>query len=546
MPKKRSPAPVQPAASAPPGRPELWIFSLSLTLRLAHLFLYKDDFWLRTPLLDDNVFFAWSETIMKEGWLAKSLGVFHLNPCYPYLLALLGKLVGRGPVLVFSLQHVLGAFAPVLCFRLSDRLFGRRAAWLAAGLAAFYGPAFFFESRYLGELFIYVLNLGFLCALLEAEEAPTPEPWFTAAGLALGLSAVFRPTGLILLPLAAAWGAWALRGRRLALSRSAFLFAVMVWLPLLPFQWRNHKVDPASGWGLTTASGGVNLFMGNNPEADGLNKPAAFVHGGPEQQYEDYTREAERLKGRKMSAKEVDRYWSSRARQWFSARPAEAWALVWRKAGYFWNHREPPDNFFPSIFQKYCALGGVPLIGWALIAPAGLWGALLAGRRSGAWLLRGYLLAYLAVNALFFVLSRYRFPAAAALIPFSALALARLSEAAQEKAWGRAALLALLLAPCLWLTRLPLIGEEDLAVSHYSMAVIYANQGWQEKAVEQYHEAIKADASFAAAYLNLGVLQAQRGQLPESVWALEKAATLDQDPERVKQIRRSLELIKKR
>lgn len=520
-------------------RPDVLVFLGALALRLLHLFLYKDDFWLRTPLLDDNLFVAFSEVISREGWKAPSLGTFYLNPAYPYFLAGLRAAAGTGPILVFLVQHVLGALAPVLLFHLTLRLFDRKTALIAGVLAAAYGPAFFFESRFLGEHFIYLFNAAFLLCLLLAKDSAGPLPWWFAAGLCLGLSAVFRPTGLVLMPIALLWGLAAVRPwRRLGVCLA--LFALALWLPLLPFQLRNRAVDPAAGFGLTTASGGVNLFMGNNPEADGLNSPASFVHGGPGHQYQDYVAEAERMSGRKLTAGEMDRYWRGRALQWFRARPARAWGLVLRKAGYFWNHKEPPDNFFLAIFHKFTTLSGFPLPGWGWVAPLGLLGMLLGlADLKRNWPLQLYVLAYVAVNALFFVLSRYRFPAAAALIPFAALALARLHESARARAWKRLALLGALAAPCFWLCRLTLIGEEDAAVTHYSMAVIYANQGWKDQAVEEYRLSLRADPRFAASYLNMGLLLADLGRSGEAAAALDSAAGLERDPARAEQIRRT-------
>lgn len=518
-------------------RLDLGLFLGALALRLLHLFLYKDDFWLRTPLLDDNLFLSFSEVISREGWKAPSLGTFYLNPAYPYFLAGLRAVAGAGPTVVFCVQHVLGALTPVLLFHLADRLFERKAALIAGVLAAVYGPALFFESRYLGEHFIYLFNAGFLLALLLARQSARPPAWWALAGLCLGLSSVFRPTGLILLPIAGLWGLATVRPWQ-RLGACFALFALSLWLPLLPFQLRNRAVDPAAGFGLTTASGGVNLFMGNNPEADGLNNPPSFVHGGPGHQYQDFASEAERLSGRKLTAGEMDRYWRGRALQWFHARPARAWGLVLRKAGCFWNHKEPPDNFFLTIFRKFTSLNGLPLPGWGWIAPLGLLGMLLGlsdWRRN--WPLQLYVLAYVAVNALFFVLSRYRFPAAAALIPFAGLSLCRLHDSVQARAWRRLALVLAWAAPCVLLCRLPLIGEEDAAVTHYSMAVIYANQGWKDQAVEQYRLSLQADPRFSASYLNLGLLLAERGQREEAAAALDSAAGLEQDPARAEKMR---------
>ncbi|MFC1680034.1 hypothetical protein ACFL2T_07480, partial [Elusimicrobiota bacterium] len=234
---------------------------------------------------------------------------------------------------------------------------------------------------------------------------------------------------------------------------------------------------------------------------------------------------------------------------WYRDRPGAAFGLLLRKVGFFWNHREPPDNFFLDIFERFTALGRIPLVAWGLVAPLGLAGLLwsLLGREDRRfWVLHAYVLTYFVVNVAFYILSRYRFPAAVGLIPFAALALVRLNELWSGRTRGQAAALVVLMAVCVGFTRLPLIGEEDKAVSHYSMGVIYANKGWKDKAAEQYRASISANPAFKASYLNLGILQAERGRLPESVRALEGALRLERDPRQAELIRTNLEKLRKR
>jgi len=166
-----------------------------------------------------------------------------------------------------------------------------------------------------------------------------------------------------------------------------------------------------------------------------------------------------------------------------------------------------------------------------------LWGAGLCRRH---WLLHVYVAAYLALNAGFFVLSRYRFPAVIGLSLFAGFALVRLQSLAAGRSWLKAGALALSLAACFWISRLPLIGSEDMAVTHYSMGVIYANQGWKDKAVDEYQLSLQADPGFVPSYLNLGLLQAERGKAAEAIWSLERAAELETNPEQIARLRNAV------
>lgn len=537
-------SPPQPRPDSPrPLDPRLILFLGALALRLLHLWLNRGDFWLRTPLLDDNLFVSWADTIEREGWLARSLGVFHLNPAYPYLLALLGKTVGRGYGLVFALQHLFGALAAPLFFALAERAWDRRAAWAAGLLAALYGPAVFFESRFLGESWIYLANAVALACLVFACGAARPSLWWAGAGLALGVSTVFRPTALAFAPAALLWALGLLWFDRRLLAACAGAFLLGLWLPLLPFQLRNRALDPARGWGLTTSSGGVNLYLGNNPEADGLNQAPAFVRYGPGHEYQDFAEEAERRVGRSLRPAEVSRYWTGEALRWFRQRPRAAFGLLARKAAFFWNHKEPPDNFFLEVWRRFTRLGPIPLVSWGLVGPLGLAGLLWSlGRPElrGPWILHAYVLAYFAIGVGFYILARYRFPAAAGLIPFAGFALARLWLNLRERRWPRSAALGALMLGCFGLSRLNLIGDEDPAVSHYSMGVIYANQGWKDEAASEYRKSIAADPRFKASYINLGILSAQRGDAAAAAEALEGALRLEGDPARAAALRENI------
>lgn len=527
-------------------RPGLVLFLAALALRSLHLFVHRADFWLTAPLLDDSIFEAWADVISREGWLARSLGAFDFNPAFPYFLAAFRAVFGRSQLVLFAFQHVAGALVAPLLYKVTERAFDRKAAWAAGLLAAAYGPALFFESRLLGECWILLANAVALWLLGEAAEARRPWLSWGLAGLALGVSAAFRPTVLALLPVAALWSLATLRRRPPELARAWGAFALGLWLPLLPFQLRNRAVVPGVGWGLTTSSGGVNLYLGNNPEADGLNQAPSFVRYGPGHQYQDFADEAARRLGYPPSRARVSSYWSAEARRFWREQPNAAARLALRKAAYFWNFKEPPDNFFLEIFRRFTRLGALPLVSWGLVGPLGLagmawgWGGGLRTR-----LLYGYALTYFGVCVGFYVLARYRFPAAAGLIPFAGLALARLWEAARDRAWKSAASLTFLAFSGLALSRLPLIGEEDPGVSHYSMAVVYANRGWKEEALKEYRSSVSADPKFRASWLNMGLLLVDLGRGPEAADALRKAAVLEPDGARSALMRESADRLEK-
>lgn len=529
----RPPEP-EPLPEDPSSGPAPWaLYALALALRLAHLAWHRADFWLTVPLLDDAIFESWALTIAKEGWKAVSLGAFDFNPAYPYFLAAVQAVIGPSQHALFVLQHALGALVAPLLYRVTARAFDRRAGLAAGLLAACYGPAFFFESRLLGEWLMLLSSAAALWFLLRAERSRCAWLCWGLGGLSLGVSAVLRPTAFLFVPAALLWCLWTYRRERAGLINALPAFLLGLWLPLLPFQVRNRLVVPGSGWGLTTSSGGVNLYLGNNPEADGLNQAPSFVRYGPGHEYQDFAEEAGRRLGRPLSRAEVSRYWTGQVFAFWAREPGRAAGLFLRKAGFFWNHAEPPDNFFLDIFRRFTRLGPLPLASWGLVSAFGLAGLLWSLRgATRCWVLHAFVLSQFAVCVLFYVLARYRFPAAAGLIPFAGLALARLYDYASDRRWRKAGALALLCLTTTGLSRLPLIGGEDPGVSHYSMAVVYANRGWKDKALEEYKASVAADPAFKASWLNMGLMYAEQGRAAEAADALERAGALEPDPAR--------------
>ena len=88
--------------------------------------------------------------------------------------------------------------------------------------------------------------------------------------MVFGLSAIARPT---ILPFVAAVGVWIVvtrwrsGGIRAALHE-AVLFGVGVALPIAPVTLHNYLAD--GDLVLVASNGGVNFYIGNNPESDGV------------------------------------------------------------------------------------------------------------------------------------------------------------------------------------------------------------------------------------------------------------------------------------
>jgi len=150
---------------------------------------------------------------------------------YPPLGALADSIGGLTAARVFSLVFMLGA--TVTLWFISDRLYGRRAAFFAAALFAALGP-----TLHLGAFATYDAMSLFLVALaawfvVRAGDRQDATGWMLGAAVTLVLanavsysSALFDPV-VILLALVVAW---TIPGPRLAIARAVSLLAIVALL----------------------------------------------------------------------------------------------------------------------------------------------------------------------------------------------------------------------------------------------------------------------------------------------------------------------------
>jgi tetratricopeptide (TPR) repeat protein len=71
-----------------------------------------------------------------------------------------------------------------------------------------------------------------------------------------------------------------------------------------------------------------------------------------------------------------------------------------------------------------------------------------------------------------------------------------------------------------------LVFEENTAKSYYERAVVYQNNGYHDKAQENYQKALQLEPNFAEAYHHRGVLNLEIGQKKQAVEDLRKASQL--------------------
>lgn len=222
------------------------------------------------------------------------------SPLYPMILALLSGAVAlaHGSVVGWKLAQVGASLLLVpLVGALAGRLYGRRAAWIAAIIAAL-SPLWFYSAELLQyELWLALLIAGGLLALLHAGAQSRPaRAWLAIAGLCLGLAAFLQLKVIVLLLPTSLYLCWLYPRCLPAMGRNPHrrrLTGIARWRQIAPLLLLFYlpALAPLAAWGmrniivhgeplLGSTGAGILLWMGNHPGATGgymqLPRPDAF------------------------------------------------------------------------------------------------------------------------------------------------------------------------------------------------------------------------------------------------------------------------------
>jgi Flp pilus assembly protein TadD/4-amino-4-deoxy-L-arabinose transferase-like glycosyltransferase len=468
------------------------VLAAALAVRIAYVHQVHAAGLSRYLRLDHLYYHQWAQRIAGGDWAGRE--VFEMSPLYAYVLAVLYRIFGEGPILPRLIQSALGSLVCALLVVAGRRAFGKVEGILAGSALAIYAPAVFYDGQVMKtsfELsFTALMTFAFFAA---APRGGAPDPrWVFAGGIFLGLTALLRENILVAAPLFLAWTLWPRAGAPLRPRLAAALaLAAGTALPILPATARNVMV--AREWVLITSLGGENFYTGNSPVASGRYTPPPFVRPDPQYEHEDFRREAARRAGRPLTRKEASRFWYQEGLRFIRENPGRYLRLLADKLEVFFNDFERPDNISFYNFRRFCTILAGPLLHFAWVAPAGLLGAALSVRGWRALLpFHITFAAFVASALIFFTQSRYRVAAVPVLALFGAHAAAVLVREARARrwrtpAWGIPALVLL----TLFVTRDP--GNTPLfeAQNHSLVAEMLLEAGRPAEAASEYRACIE-------------------------------------------------------
>ncbi len=200
-----------------------------------------------------------------RSWLRNEmfLGIAHrgertalVPPGYSLLLMVIQRLFGSSPVAVYLIQAILASISCLLLFLLARAAVGLPAALVAVAIIGFHSPGVA-TVRYVftESLFILLILTSFL--LVQRRTLL----WMALSGFVLGLAALTRSVGFMLVPLFVAYAAMTARNHRHRWL-GPIMLVVFCLIVAMPWALRNKAVVGEMTVGCTST--GTDLFVGNN------------------------------------------------------------------------------------------------------------------------------------------------------------------------------------------------------------------------------------------------------------------------------------------
>jgi hypothetical protein len=514
------------------GRTLLGLFALAFALRLLHILAMRGSLYFDHPIIDAEAYDVAARSI--AAGRGHPDGVFWQPPGYPYFLALCHVLSEGSFLFPRLMQALLGASSVCLTAWLGARLFGRGVGLASGVAAAFHAMLIYYD----GELLTPTLTITLQLAALAIGLSAGGSRWrWGLAGCLAGAAAAVTATSLLL---AVALAVFARR-------RAGFVL-LGVALALAPVTLRNLiKGDELV---VISANGGINLYLGNNPRYD------ETVALRPDRQWKRLSDEPVRAGVRGDAA--ASRYFVGKVFAFARSEPGAFLALQARKLRLLAGGGEIGRNqaIYPARADSpvlRLLLWKIPILSFPFgaLLPLAVVGLVVGARR--APLLAAWVALSAAGVVAFFVTSGYRMPLVPPLIIFGVEGVRWLATEASHR--GR--LIALGGGAAVWaIANLgqggladPWVGDGCLGTAPqkaawnpfavpcarmntdaaYSLAVELSNEGRTDEALELYEQALALKPDYGEAWVNSGVLLAQRNRLADAERAFRRALALDSE-----------------
>ncbi len=503
------------------------VLALAILVRILYFgYYYGMPDW--DQLTVDNYYHHhWAQSIAAGNIFGDT--TYFRAPFYVYCLALLYTLFGTSLWVSRVFGALVGLGSVAVTYLIGKRIFSAKIGLVAALLQSLHPVMIYFEGELLLDpLFTLLLQLAVYGLLVWFEKKAAGQALVT--GLLLGLALITRPTALVFIPLIVLAMAASLRNAAVWAKHSV-IFVLAVLVVIAPIFVRNLVV--AGDWVPVASQGGINFYIGNNSNADGVSAVLSEPLGH-NWRLREITYLAEQEVGKRLKPGQVSSFWANKAFHWMSSNPKEFIRLYLKKLYRNFSDREISNNRdLDSFFNEVPILKYNPLsFGWLFTLTIA---AIMAGsqHRPRVLMLLLFVLVYVLAASLFFFNSRFRLPLLPYYFVLAVLGLFNLIDRLRSSRRSRVPLLFGVGCAALF-SFYPLVplprGSSPIQLTSKGLHY-YAKEDFRQ-AMHYHRLALTVDSTFPETNLNLGACYFKLGLADSAQYYFEREKRFN--PDRVK------------
>ncbi|MBW1855503.1 MAG: tetratricopeptide repeat protein [Deltaproteobacteria bacterium] len=496
------------------------VFILALFLRLVYL-----NQIISTPIfqglaVDDEKYESFALQILKGNLTHKDF--IYLNPLYPFFLSFIYFIFGQSHLSVVIVQAVIDSISCVVIYYIASLLFNKKVGIISALIYACYGIAIFYTGILLAPTVVIFLTLLFIASLLFAEEKRQVIIFFIS-GILFGLVVLARPNISLFLFLLPLWFFTVLK-EKLGIHKSIkgiLLLLLGFFMVTSLITIRNYSIEKRFS---LSALGGINFYIGNNPEATGRFMSPHGISISPIEEIKSSIKYAEEETGKSLTPSQASRYWLFKGLNFIKDNPSDAFFLYAKKFALLWRKEEIPLNIDYSLSKTFSPLLRLHLVPFGIIAPLAILGIILLLKRKRTMLLILFIFSYMASVIIFFVSARYRLPIVPFLIICSSYALYRFVEMIRAKEVKDLTVLgSVLILLFVGINKNFAYFNVTPTSYHNNLGKIYSREGKLDKAIIELKKALLSNPHFVEAHCNLGITYLKKGLIKEAIYEYKEA-----------------------
>ncbi len=409
--------------------------------------------------------------------------------------------------------HLMGITIIILIYLIGRRYFNDFTAIAAVLLYTLYYPPLYFEGQLLVDTLFSLLLLASVYFLLRAGEGGKEKKFIILSGLTLGTAAITRANVLLFYPFALIWLYYLSRD-----FKKAGLYLIFALIPIIPITAINYFAG--QDLVLIASQGGINFYIGNNEDADGMT--ANMPEFGVNWEYSDCKYFAEKTSGAKgLKPSQVSNFYYRRGLNFIVDNPSKALSLFLKKIYLSLNNYEISNNQSIYFSKQFSSISRITIIPFALILGFSIVGLFSPQR----WRYEYTLLFFAIVSiwltmVLFFVTSRFRLPLIPYLTIFAGYGIFVLYSTIRKRVRQKTLLPLIfgLIALLISITNFVGIRRYDFSQAYYNLGNIYLRNGEWKSALDEYRLAIEKNNEVSLARLNIGNIFFYKGNYDSAAY----------------------------